>query len=131
MKRPRQNLKRLLDKLSKYNLNPEDYIVYGSSPLVVAGYIDDVSDLDVVVLPKSWPFGNEGKYDDGEIEFFMEWQNGDGTISNAEDLIRFNRMKDPYEGHYFVKPKKVLEYKRNLMRKKDENIWSKFYEKDK
>jgi hypothetical protein len=127
MKKPRENLKRLLMKLKTYNLNPEDYIVYGSAPLAVAGYIDDVNDLDVVILPKAWPFGNRGKYDDGEIEFFMDWKNGDGTMSNAEDLILFDRMSEPYEGHYFVKPIKVLEYKKNMMRSKDEGVWKRLY----
>lgn len=127
MKKPRENLKRLLDKLKTYNLNPEDYVVYGSAPLAVAGYIDDVSDLDVVILPKAWPFGDTGKYDDGEIEFLMEWQNGDGTMTSANDLIKFNRMIEPYEGHYFVTPIKVLEYKKNLMRSKDEGVWKRLY----
>jgi hypothetical protein len=126
MKKQRENLNRLLDKLGSYNINPNHYVVYGSAPLVVSGYIDDVNDLDVVVLPEYWPFGVMGSYDDGEIEFFMDWQNGDGTTDTAEDLIRFHRMKEPYQGHYFVQPKKVLEYKRNLMRKKDEDIWKRF-----
>lgn len=126
MKKQRENLNRLLDKLGSYNMDPNHYVVYGSAPLVVSGYIDDVNDLDVVVLPEYWPFGVMGSYDDGEIEFFMDWQNGDGTNDTAEDLIRFHRMKEPYQGHYFVQPKKVLEYKRNLMRKKDEDIWKRF-----
>lgn len=127
MKRPRQNLKKLLRNLSSYNINPEHYVVYGSAPLAVTGYIDDVNDLDVVVLPAAWPFGGQGRFDDGEIEFFMDWKNGDGTTDSAEDLIKFHRMKEPYEGHYFVKPKKVLDYKRNMMRKKDEDVWGRLY----
>ena len=95
--------------------------------MAVAGYINDVNDLDVVVLPKAWPFKREGKYDDGEIEFFMEWKNGDGSIESAESLIKFHRMNKPYQGHYFVKPEKVLKYKRNLMRGKDEPVWKKYY----
>lgn len=128
MSKPRENFNKLLKKLSLYNLNPEDYVIYGSSPLVVNGYIDDVNDLDVVIRPESWPFGKQAHYDDGEIEFFMEWWNGDGTMDSAENLIKFHRMKDKYEGHYFVDPKKVLEYKRNMMRDKDSYVWKKFYE---
>jgi len=127
MDAPRQNLNRLLKKLKTYNLNPNDYVVYGSAPLAVAGYIDDVNDLDVVIKPESWPFGRVGHYDDGEIEFFMEWKPGDGTMQSANDLIIFHTMRQPYEGHYFVEPKKVIEYKRNLMRSKDESYWKKFY----
>jgi len=123
MDRPRQNLNRLLKKLKTYNLNPNDYVVYGSAPLAVAGYIDDVNDLDVVIKPFGWL----GHYDDGEIEFFMEWKPGDGTMQSADDLIRFHRMKHPYEGHYFVDIKKVIEYKRNLMRPKDESNWKTLY----
>jgi len=127
MDSPRQNLNRLLKKLKTYNLNPNDYVVYGSAPLAVAGYIDDVNDLDVVIRPESWPFGRVGHYDDGEIEFFMEWKPGDGTMQSADDLINFHTMRQPYEGHYFVEPKKVIEYKRNLMRAKDEPYWKRFY----
>ena len=35
-------------------------------------------------------------------------------------------MNEPYEGHYFVDPIKVLEYKRNLGRDKDKDIWSRY-----
>jgi hypothetical protein len=127
MKKPKQNLNRLLEKLKNYNLNPRDYVVYGSAPLVVSGYIDDVNDLDVVILPEAWPFGSVGKFDDGEIEFFMDWKTGDGRMDSAKELINLYRMDKPYEGHYFVKPEKVIEYKRNMMRKKDEPDWKRFY----
>lgn len=126
MMKRRENLNRLLKKLSDYGLNPQDYVVYGSAPMAVAGYIDDVNDLDVVVRPEAWPFKREGRYNDGEIEFFIEWNNGDGTMTPAEELIRFYRMNEPYEGHYFVDPIKVLEYKRNLGRDKDKDIWSRY-----
>jgi len=127
MGKPRENLNRLLNQLSKYNLNPHEYVVYGSSPLAVSGYIDDVNDLDVVILPEAWPFGPGGNFNDGDIEFFMEWKNGDGSTDSAEKLIKFHTMNKPYEGHYFVKPEKVLEYKRNMMRDKDEFVWKKLY----
>ena len=126
MMKRKENLNRLLKKLSTYGLNPQDYVVYGSAPMVVAGYVDDVNDLDVVIRPEAWPFKREGRYDDGEIEFFVEWNNGDGTMTPAEDLIRYYRMNEPYEGHYFVDPIKVLEYKRNLGRDKDKDIWSRY-----
>lgn len=127
MKKPKENLHTLLKRLSLYNLNPNDYVVYGSAPLVVSGYLDDVNDLDVVILPESWPFGKSGYYDDGQIEFFMEWKPGDGSMQPAKDLINNHRMDFPYEGHYFVKPEKVIEYKRNLMRPKDELTWKRYY----
>lgn len=126
MKKRKENLNRLLRKLSTYGLNPQDYVVYGSAPMVVAGYIDDVNDLDVVIKPEAWPFKREGRYDDGEIEFFVEWNNGDGTMTPAEELIKYYRMNEPYEGHYFVDPIKVLEYKINLGRDKDKDIWSRY-----
>ena len=127
MGKPRENLNRLLSILSKYNVNPREYVVYGSAPLAVSGYIDDVNDLDVVILPEAWPFGPGGSFNDGDIEFFMEWKNGDGSTDSAEKLIKFHTMNEPYEGHYFVKPEKVLEYKRNMMRDKDEPVWKKYY----
>ena len=84
MMKRKENLNRLLKKLSTYGLNPNDYVVYGSAPMVVAGYVYDVNDLDVVIRPEAWPFKREGRYDDGEIEFFVEWNNGDGTMTPAE-----------------------------------------------
>ena len=63
----------LLELLKTYNLKDGEYAVFGSAPLVVTGMINDVNDLDVIIRPRSWEFGNEGSYRTDDIEFFDNW----------------------------------------------------------
>ena len=81
----------LLEVLNGYNLPKGDYAIFGSSPLVVVGMIDDVNDLDVIIRPSKWPFQTEGEYLTEDIEFFDNWPNEDVddlfTATNTADLI--------------------------------------------
>jgi hypothetical protein len=111
-----KNFKFLMDKLKDYNLDSEDYAVFGSAPLVITGMIDDVNDLDVIIRPSKWEFNDEGEYRTKYIEFFNNWPEYD-----IDDLI--DNHSFVYNGVRFINPKKVIEYKKSLKRNKDKNIW--------
>jgi len=110
----------LLEVLNGYNLPKGDYAIFGSSPLVVVGMIDDVNDLDVIIRPSKWPFQTEGEYLTEDIEFFDNWPNED-----VDDLIDNHSFE--YDGVLFIYPKKVIEYKKRMSREKDMDILSMFY----
>ena len=110
-------LDKLLDiLLSKYNLPKNKYAIFGSTPLLVKGMINDINDLDVIVKPKYWPFGEKDSHRTEEIEFFKSWPG-----FNVNDLI--NNHSFNYKGFKFINPDKVLEYKKELKRDKDKDIW--------
>ena len=109
-------LDKLLDILSQYNLPKGKYAIFGSAPLLVSGMIDNINDLDVIVKPKYWPFGEKDSHRTEEIEFFKSWPG-----FNINDLI--NNHTFNYKGFKFINPDKVLEYKKELKRDKDKDIW--------
>ena len=108
----------LLKILDDYNMNPDDYAIFGSAPLVITGMVDDVNDLDVIVRPNKWEFGDGGEYRTEHIEFFNNWPGYD-----IDDLIDNHTFE--FKGKRFVNPIKVIEYKRELRRDKDKDIWNK------
>ena len=110
-------LDKLLDILSQYNLPKGKYAIFGSAPLLVSGMIDNINDLDVIVKPKYWPFGEKDSYRTEEIEFFKSWPG-----FNVNDLI--NNHSFNYKGFKFINPDKVLDYKKELKRDKDKDIWN-------
>ena len=111
-------LDKLLDiLLSKYNLPKNKYAIFGSAPLLVKGMINDINDLDVIVKPKYWPFGEEDSHRTKEIEFFKSWPG-----FNVNDLI--NNHSFNYKGFKFINPDKDLDYKKELKRDKDKDIWN-------
>ena len=105
----------LLELLKTYNLEDGEYAVFGSAPLVVTGMINDVNDLDVIIRPRSWDFGDDGEYRTEDIEFFNNWPGFD-----VDDLIDNHTFE--YKGVLFVYPEKVLEYKRKMDRLKDQDL---------
>jgi hypothetical protein len=105
----------LLELLKTYDLNNGEYAVFGSAPLVVTGMIKDVNDLDVIIKPSSWNFETEGEYRTEDIEFFDNWPGFD-----VDDLIDNHTFE--YKGVLFVYPEKVIEYKRNMNRLKDQDL---------
>jgi hypothetical protein len=88
-----------LELLKTYDLEDGEYAVFGSAPLVITGMIKDVNDLDVIIRPRSWDFGDDGEYRTEDIEFFNKWPG------------------------FFVYPEKVLEYKRKMNRLKDQDLF--------
>jgi len=105
-----------IDILKTYDIDVDDYAVYGSAPLVINGMVKDVNDLDVIIRPSKWPFENKGEFRTVPIEFFDNWDGED-----IDDLIDNHSFK--YNGINFITPKKVLEYKKKLKRLKDRDIW--------
>jgi hypothetical protein len=106
----------LLDSLHNLNLDPNDFAVFGSAPLVITGVIEDVNDFDVIIRPQLWPFGDLGEARTDNFEFFKSWPNED-----VNDLIDNHYFW--YKGVKFIFPKKVIEYKKRLKRQKDSNLW--------
>ena len=107
----------LLNLLSDYDLPEGDYAIFGSAPLMITGDIKSLNDLDVIIRPSAWPFHTEGEYRTEYIEFFDSWPGFD-----VDDLIDNHTFM--YKGVLFVEPKKVFEYKRNMARDKDKDVWS-------
>lgn len=110
----------LLDHLIDVDLDPNEFAVFGSAPLVITGIIDDVNDFDVIIKPQYWPFGNMKEVRGENFEFFKEWFDED-----VNDLIDNHSFL--YKGIKFIYPKKVMEYKRRLKRKKDSNLWENIF----
>jgi hypothetical protein len=110
-------LEYLLDELKGYGLEDGDYAIFGSAPLVVKGLLDDVNDLDVIIKPSKWIFG-DNEYRTEDIEFFNNWPGFD-----IDDLI--DNKSFEYNGFRFVNVDEVIRYKKMLKRKKDKKIWDK------
>ena len=111
-----KKLDTLLELLKEYELPYGGYAVFGSAPLVVVGMVNDVNDLDVIIKPKYWEFGHSGEYRTEDIEFFNKWPGFD-----IDDLIDNHSFE--YDGVLFINPNKVIEYKKNMGRDKDRDIW--------
>jgi len=58
-----------LEELRSLDLPGGDFVVFGSGPLLVRGWITDVSDLDVVARGAAWTRAQEL----GTAEFLEEW----------------------------------------------------------
>ena len=106
----------LLELLKSYNLPDGEYAVFGSAPLAITGMINDVSDFDVIIKPRSWNFESDNEYRTKDIEFFDNWPGFD-----VDDLIDNHTFE--HNGFLFVNPNQVIKYKRKLKREKDKNVW--------
>lgn len=105
----------LLELLKSYNLPDGEYAVFGSAPLAITGMINDVSDFDVIIKPRSWDFESDNEYRTEDIEFFDNWPGFD-----VDDLIDNHTFE--FRGVLFVYPEKVIEYKRKMNRSKDQDF---------
>lgn len=111
-----KKFKKLLEILKTLDLPENEFAVFGSAPLVITGIVNDVNDFDIIINPSYWPFGNKPEVRFKNFEFFKEWPNED-----VEDLIKNQSFM--YDGIKFIYPKKVIEYKRNMQRDKDKELW--------
>ena len=109
---------KLLLKLETYNLDKNDFAIFGSAPLVAKGLLEDVNDLDIIVRPSAWTFGSVGEFRDEDIEFFDNWSPFD-----IDDLI--DNQSFEYNGFKFVNIDYVYQYKQSMGRDKDKDIWNK------
>jgi hypothetical protein len=105
----------LFELLKSYNLPNGEYAVFGSAPLAITGMVNDVSDFDVIIKPRSWDFESDNEYRTEDIEFFDNWPGFD-----VDDLI--DNYTFEFRGVLFVNPEKVIEYKRKMNRPKDQDF---------
>ena len=123
----------LLNELLRLELHAEDYAVFGSAPLFVAGLKESLRDVDVIARGTAWeqiqdlarrgilggpqatPSGRGSMYWHREerIEFFDSWTTGyvdiDELIDDAETI----------DGIPFVRVGDVLRWKAMSGREKD------------
>lgn len=117
----------LIRELVALGLPAEDYVIFGSGPLLAHGIRTELGDLDLVARGAAWQraertgtpcrgavTGGPGyQFDGGRITVFPNWispdWDTDDLIDRAEvvDGLRFARLQD------------VLAYKRQLRRPKD------------
>ena len=108
----------LICHLVNLELERDDFVIFGSAPLLAHGLRQRVSDLDVVARDAAWrrasELGSPAVYlAHGRIQIFSEWiskaWNTDELIDCAEVIqgLRFARLAD------------VLAYKQVLLRPKD------------
>nr|BFE55860.1 hypothetical protein GCM10020063_003860 [Dactylosporangium thailandense] len=123
-----QRLRRLVAGLE---LDPRDFVIFGSAPLLAHGVRTQVSDLDVVARGAAWervcahglPVAGTingapmMRFEDGLIEFSRGWVSDDW---NSDELIdQLIDRAEVIEGLPFAPLADVLRYKRTLNRPKD------------
>ena len=115
---------RLLEALQ---LPPNDYVVFGSGPLVVRGIVKDTQDLDVVCRGPAWetvctlaPPRRVQPWDvllvslhDGGLTFGTRWAIGDVDTDQLIDTA------ETIDGLPFARMEHVISYKKLLGRPKD------------
>ena len=118
---------RLIRRLRDFNLNPDEFVIFGSGPLLAHGLRDDVPDLDVVACGEAWrrvsasgfPATGDITGDrvwtfwDGRIQFSSRW------ISEEWDTRSLIDHAEVIEGLRFASLSEVLKYKKALGRPKD------------
>jgi hypothetical protein len=120
-------LRRLLVLVEDLGLNRDDFVIFGSAPLLAHGLRPRIRDLDVVARGETWQRALErgvpirGYLNDapmasfwgGRIEFSRGWisdsWHADTIIDNAETI----------EGLPYARLTDVLTYKQTLRRHKD------------
>lgn len=117
----------LIQCLRAFGLDPDDFVVFGSAPLLAHGLREEVSDLDVVVRGGLWhrlsrhgapASGNitgdpVRSFCGGRIQFSQRWISAEW---DTDDLIA---RADVIDGIRFAPLADVLAYKRSLNRSKD------------
>ena len=115
----------LIVKLLSYGLPADDYVVFGSGPMMAHG-LRDSRDLDLLARGKAWEMalelGNlchkeEGtRYvvlADGDIEVFEAWGPGHWDTDKVIDAAEI------FEGIRFADLNYTLDWKRRMGREKD------------
>lgn len=119
----------LIRELMAMRLDPDEFVVFGSAPLLIYGLRDRVSDLDVVargeVLRWAQRHGTRGvgtysgepvwQFDHGRIQFSAGWIDGKWDV---DALIERSKFVDDLNLR-FASLRDVLRYKKELRRPKD------------
>jgi hypothetical protein len=112
---------KFLNELKNLKLPPEQFAVFGSGPLAIRG-LREANDLDIIVTKKLWNKLIE-KYNPTEkgneiiisnISIFQDWK---PWFSEIETLIKGADIIDEIR---YVKLDKVMKWKQNLNREKDQ-----------
>lgn len=117
----------LVREFLSYDLDPDDYVIAGSGPLLAHGMRAQISDLDVIARGAAWerasalgrrqvaPFGGVTAVYllDGAIEVLDGWFPGHWSVDRLIDEA------DLIEGIRFLSLRLTLEWKRLLGREKD------------
>lgn len=116
----------LIQTLVMLDLPKNDFAVFGSGPLLAAGLVDQISDLDLVARGAAWEkaktlgpvaLTKSGfqvvSLCDGRIEVFDGWAPGDWNLGLLIDGAKI------IEGIHFVTLAQVLYWKRLMNRPKD------------
>jgi hypothetical protein len=117
----------LVREFLSYDLDPDDYVIAGSGPLLAHGMRAQISDLDVIARGAAWdravalgkrrdpPFGgvNAVYLLDGAIEVL------DGWFPDRWSAGRLIDEADIIEGVRFLPLRLTLEWKKLLGREKD------------
>ena len=117
----------LLERLTSLGLKRDDFLVFGSAPLLLYGLRSELGDLDVLARGDAWEKAHQlgvpstGKatgspsmqFWGGEIEVFDQW------ISKRWQFDRLVSRADVIDGVRFADLHDVLAYKAELMRPKD------------
>lgn len=116
----------LLDELRALRLPVGDYVVFGSAPLLVRGWIDDVGDLDVLARGGAWDRAVEL----GTTRYLEEW---DVTVADIGSNITVGtrwaignvdtdlliETAEIIDGLPFASLEAVMTYKQTAQRPKD------------
>jgi hypothetical protein len=117
----------LILRLLSLSLPPGDWALFGSGPLLLRGWIDDVGDLDVICREAAWEYANaigelgvlqpDGvevvNVDGGAITIGTSWRYGDISVSDLIDGA------EQIEGIPCVRLEHIVAYKRTAGRPKD------------
>lgn len=119
----------LIKKLLTLKLDPNDFVIFGSAPLLTRGLRDEISDLDIVARGEAWVRARELAdhrfqlslhslqpmltFFDGLIEIYPQWIDDTWSVDTLIDDV------DIIGGLRFARLRRVLAYKRKLDRKKD------------
>ena len=120
-------IRRLLELVEKHELDRNDFVIFGSGPLLAHGLRKEIEDLDIVARGAVWDRAVEygtseiaeingarlAVFYDGLIQFSRGWISDDW---DADELIDRAEM---IGGLPFAPLADVLRYKRALRRPKD------------
>jgi hypothetical protein len=112
----------LIKQLLAIGLPPEDFVVFGSGPMLARG-IKESRDLDVLARGAAWTKASAGGTSEaagggrkaviGDIEIFNDWGPGEWHVDELIDGA------DVIEGIRFATLENVLKWKRLVGRPKD------------
>ncbi len=117
------NLSELREQVEQLNLPTEDFVLFGSAPMLVHGLIAEVNDIDIVARASAWEkaqsLGSKKLAAAGDFVIsYKDTDIYDGWMGESVDAI-FKRAQ-LLQGLKYAHLKDVLKYKLELNRAKDE-----------